>query len=114
MSHKKLTISQCPTLVDAVTRKINHWACKSLSYATRLTLIKSVISGMQSYWSQLFLLPKKVTKKIHSLCRRFLWSEADEKHKAAPMAWSTICLLKHCGGLGVRNLEIWNLAIVLK
>ncbi|XP_021745255.1 uncharacterized protein LOC110711184 [Chenopodium quinoa] len=36
LSSKKLTISQCKPLVDKVTARINGWAARLLSYASRL------------------------------------------------------------------------------
>lgn len=36
--------------------------------------IKCVILGMKGFWSQLFLLPKKVMRKRESMCRNFLCS----------------------------------------
>lgn len=48
-----------------------------LSYAGRLQLIKSVLFGIQLYWCQIFVMPKKVLKEIQRICRVFLWIGQD-------------------------------------
>ncbi|KAG5632233.1 hypothetical protein H5410_003950 [Solanum commersonii] len=37
-------------------------------------LIKSDLFGVQAYWSQIFLIPKKVIKSIEQIYRTFLWT----------------------------------------
>ncbi|XP_047257506.1 uncharacterized protein LOC124889589 [Capsicum annuum] len=59
LAAKKLSISQCWPLVEKITARINCWTSKLLSYAGRVHLIKSVLFRVQSYWAQIFLLPKK-------------------------------------------------------
>nr|GEU52724.1 hypothetical protein [Tanacetum cinerariifolium] len=42
----------------------------------------------------------------------FLWCNGDLKKGKAKVAWRDICLPKNEGGLGLRSLEIFNLALV--
>lgn len=72
LSTRKLTISQCQALIEKITLRMRNRMSKLLFYAGRLQLIKSFMSGIQSYWSQIFCIPQKVTKVIESLCRSFL------------------------------------------
>ncbi|XP_021774063.1 uncharacterized protein LOC110738014 [Chenopodium quinoa] len=66
LSSKKLTIQQCKPLVNKITSRIKSWAVRFISYAGRLQLIKSVLFGIQTYWAQIFVLPKKIIKEIES------------------------------------------------
>lgn len=63
--------------------KFRGWAVKTLSYAGRLLLISTVISGTVNFWCSTFMLPKGCVKKIVSLCSRFLWSGQIEIAKGA-------------------------------
>nr|XP_016489984.1 PREDICTED: uncharacterized protein LOC107809777 [Nicotiana tabacum] len=45
-----------------------------LNLLGRLQLIKAVLFGVKAYWSQLFLLPRKVIKLIEATCRSYLWT----------------------------------------
>lgn len=61
---KRLTIMQCQPLLDKIMGRITSWTTKMMSYVGRVQLIKSVLFSIQTYWSQLFVLPKKVTAMI--------------------------------------------------
>ncbi|XP_056685808.1 uncharacterized protein [Spinacia oleracea] len=79
-----------------------------------LQLVKSVLFGMQLYRCQIFVMPKKVMKEIQSICRCFLWTGSDIGSKKAPVSWDHMCLPKSCGGWNLKDLTIWNNAVVLK
>lgn len=46
--------------------------------------------------------------------RNFLWGGSDEVRKMAWVRWSRICLPKDQCGLGVRNMEIFNVSLLGK
>lgn len=62
LSSKKLSISQCQTLLDRMLGRINTWKVKFLSYARRLQLVRSVLTSIQPFWAQIFLLQNKLLK----------------------------------------------------
>ncbi|XP_021737525.1 uncharacterized protein LOC110704045 [Chenopodium quinoa] len=72
LSFKKLIVAQCRPLVERVTTRIGCWTSRNLSYDGRLQLIKSVLVGIQAYWAQIFILPKKILREIESKFRIFL------------------------------------------
>ena len=47
-------------------------------------------------------------------CRSFLWIGDDTNKKKALVAWEKVCVPKKQGGLGLFNLDLWNLAAVGK
>ncbi|XP_060177863.1 uncharacterized protein LOC132607802 [Lycium barbarum] len=114
LSSKKLTIAQCMHQVEKVTERIQCWSAKLLSYAGRLQLIKSVVFGLQTYWAQIFILPKRIMKMSNSLCRTFLLTGTTETSKRALVSWDKVCLPTSAGGLNVLNLGLWNKAAILK
>lgn len=66
---KKLTIANCEVLIQQVKAKFTSWTVKTLSFAGRLLLIKTVIAGITNFWCSTFLLPKACIKRINSLER---------------------------------------------
>lgn len=111
---KKLTIENCHPLIARITAQIKHWTAKLLSYAGRLQLVKSVISGIAAYWLQVFPLPKAIIKHIQAICKSFLWSGSEVISKKAPISWKTICASKNGGGLKIMDPNTWNLAMIGK
>lgn len=53
-------------------------------------------------------------KRINSLYGIFLWKGDIEEHHAARVSWEVVTKSKREGGLGIKNLGIWNKACCLK
>lgn len=111
---RKLKISEYAPLMTKLNLSIQSWSAKLLSFAGRLQLIKTVIFGTVTFWTSAFILPKGCIKTIESLCSRFLWAGSLESKSFAKVAWSTVCLPKEEGGLGIRSFLIWNQVLCLK
>lgn len=94
--------------------RVISWTTKFLSNAGRLQLIKSVLTDVQSFWAQIFPLPKTGLHKIKTICRRFLWTWEVDTKKKAMVAWEKVCLPKSAGGLNVTDMLIWNKAVLIK
>ena len=114
LSSKRLSIADFEKLTDMMTKRISSWQAKHLSYAARLQLINSVLMGISSYWCQIFILPKRAINIVNSICRSFLWFGVSYSHKPGNISWKEVCTPKKVGGLGVRNIYVWNQAAVGK
>ncbi|KAK4389436.1 Retrovirus-related Pol polyprotein from type-2 retrotransposable element R2DM [Sesamum angolense] len=109
LAAQRLSVTDYSPLVDQIAGCIHKWTAKSLSFAGRLELIRSVIQGVECFWLQVFPLPMAVIEKIHHLSRAFLWNS-----KRAPVAWEDICHPKEEGGLGVRHIQSWNVVLLAR
>lgn len=58
ISTRKLKVGDCEKLIDNITAKIRIWQTRKISYAGRGLLVNSVLMSMQTYWGQMFILPK--------------------------------------------------------
>lgn len=101
-------------IIEKITKRMNHWSCKHLSYAGWVTLIQSIFLGMKAYWSQVFILPTKVVRKIEMLCRSFLWKGMEKGVKKGYISWASITQPVSCGGLGIRDFLVWNKTALMK
>ncbi|XP_017618087.1 uncharacterized protein LOC108462679 [Gossypium arboreum] len=61
-----------------------------------------------------FLLPKAVLRKIAQICVRFFWKVQDCAAHGARVSRFLICSPKSEGGLGLRDLEVWNNVCILQ
>lgn len=77
-------------------------------------MLKSVIYGLLNFWFTTFILPKGCIAQIQSLCSRFLWSGDVTKRCVPKVSWDVTCLPKKEGGLGLRNLTVWNHTLCLR
>ncbi|XP_070040460.1 uncharacterized protein [Nicotiana tomentosiformis] len=80
----------------------------------RVQLIKNVLFSIQVFWSQVFVLTKKVIKLIEATCRKFLWTGGVELTKKALLAWEKICYPNVAGGLNILDITVWNMASISK
>ncbi|GJX63923.1 hypothetical protein Tco_0296823 [Tanacetum coccineum] len=108
----RLLNRDCKVLVEKARNRIGDWKNKSLSFAGRLQLCKSVIASMQVYWASVLVIPMGIVYDIQQVIRGFLWCNGEYKRGKAKVAWVDICLPKKEGGLGLRSLEIFNLALM--
>jgi hypothetical protein len=81
------------------------WKRLYLSKGGRVTLIKSSLSNLPTYLLSLFPIP-------YSL--QFLWGGIGEEFKFHLVNWSKVCSPISNGGLGIRNLRIFNKALLGK
>ncbi|KAK4422063.1 hypothetical protein Salat_2157200 [Sesamum alatum] len=109
LAAQRLKVTNYSPLVDRIADSISKWSAKSFSFSGRLEFITSVIQGVECYWLQCFPFPAAVVDKIHRLCRNFLWNS-----KRAPVAWEQICHPKEEGGLGIRHIQSWNVALLAR
>ena len=79
-----------------------------------MVLINSVLSNMVLYMISFFQLPKGVLKKLDYFRSRFFWQGDSEKRKYRLAKWSVVCRPKDQGGLGIRDLEVKNRALLGK
>nr|KAJ0211180.1 hypothetical protein LSAT_V11C400156810 [Lactuca sativa] len=99
-------------LVDKVKKRVNDWKNKSLSYAGRLQLISAVLASLPVYWASVVLLPKGIIKEVEKIMRNFLWNSGQNCKGVAKVSWNKICKPKTYGGLGLKNLKEWNIALL--
>lgn len=114
LNSRKLSLPNCQPLIQQVKARLSSWSVKTLSFSGRLLLIKTVISGINTFWCSAFLLPKACICKINSMCNQFLWHGTLEGSHSTRVAWTTVTLTKAQGGLGIKDLQTWNTACCMR
>jgi hypothetical protein len=101
-------------ILEKIERKLAGWKRMYLSKGGRLTLIKSTLSSLATYFLSLFPIPVAVASRIDKIQRDFLWGGMGEGNKFHLVNWAQVCQPFHLGGLGIRNLRIFNKALLGK
>jgi hypothetical protein len=93
---------------------MSTWSSRRLSYGGRVTLINSVLSSLPLYFFSFFKAPRCIINQLVKIQRKFLWGGGVENKKICWIKWDHICLPREKGGLGVKNLELFNLSLLSK
>jgi hypothetical protein len=103
---------------DGILEKMEHrmasWKRMHLSKGGRVTLIKSTLANLPTYYMSLFPLSVSVANRIEKLQRDFLWGGLGDEFKYHLVSWSKVCSPVSVGGLGIRNLLMFNHALLGK
>jgi hypothetical protein len=94
--------------------KLNGWKEKFLTHAGKEVLLKAVIQAIPTYTMSVFRIPKALTKDINAMMGKFWWSFKDNSRKIAWMAWRRMGRSKDLGGLGYRDIDCFNTALLAK
>ncbi|KAL6136612.1 hypothetical protein ACLB2K_061907 [Fragaria x ananassa] len=101
-------------LKEKLTKKVVSWRAKLLSGAGKEILIKDVAQTVPMYVMNCYLLPVGFCDDLHQLCASLWWGDTEEKNKIHWRSWERLCVPKHEGGLGFKNLHWFNLAMLAK
>jgi hypothetical protein len=99
---------------ERVWSKLKGWKAKLISQTGREVLIKSVAQAIPSFAMSCFRLPARLCFEIEVLIRKFWWGENGDKGKMHWIKWRNMCQSKTKGGLGFRELEKFNEALLGK
>jgi hypothetical protein len=110
----KLSAEDCQVLLEKITGRMKSWTSKNLSFAGRLQLLSFILYSLQIYWTRIFILPNKILKVINQKFNRFLWNGREGSAAKAKIAWSDVCFPKKEYGLGLKDLETWNISYIMR
>ncbi|GJR82661.1 RNA-directed DNA polymerase, eukaryota, reverse transcriptase zinc-binding domain protein [Tanacetum coccineum] len=80
-----LKIKAWDMIVDIINARHSKWKVKTLSIGGHLTLIKSVLGSLPTYYFSLFKVPSGVLKNLESLRSNFFWGNVRGDRK---LAWT--------------------------
>jgi hypothetical protein len=99
---------------DRIWSKIQGWLEKLLSSGGKDILIKSVAQAIPIFSMACFLLPTGLCNHINTMIRKFWWGCKDGERKTAWVSWKEMCKPKNMGGLGFRDIELFNLSLLAR
>ncbi|KAA3482794.1 Retrovirus-related Pol polyprotein LINE-1 [Gossypium australe] len=87
----RITKNTFREVVTRVHKRLEGWQTQFLSFAGRLTLIKSVTSTIPLYTMQTLPLPASVCDVLDTANKRFLWAGDHMKKSIHQVSWSKMC-----------------------
>ena len=73
--------------MERMEKRLVGWKKLYLSKEGRLTLIKSTLSSLPSYYLSLFPLPMEIARRLEKLQRDFLWGGMGDEPKFHLVNW---------------------------
>ncbi|XP_050207646.1 uncharacterized mitochondrial protein AtMg00310-like [Mercurialis annua] len=77
-------------------------------------LIKAVATAIPTYAMMCFRLPLSLCHRIHQLVRQFWWGQKTHERKLAWISWQKMSHQKWEGGLGFKDIAVFNQALLAK
>ena len=85
-----------------------------LSNGGKVTLIKSTLSNLPTYFLSIFPIPAVVANHIEKVQWNFLWGGLGDEPKFHLVRWTTVCTPPLSGVLGIRKVRLFNDALLGK
>ncbi|XP_018488051.2 uncharacterized protein LOC108858662 [Raphanus sativus] len=102
------------SIVDRIRQRASSWSNRFLSRAGKLTMLKAVLTAIPTYSMSCFQLPVSLCKRIQSTLTQFWWNSTSGKKKMCWVAWQKLTKPKAAGGLGLRDIQMFNQALLAK
>ena len=79
-------------VIEKGKKKLANWKRIVLSYAGRLTLIRSILSCLLIYFLSILKIPVGVAKQIEKIQAAFLWGKSELKRKVHMVKWADLAV----------------------
>ena len=90
------------SIEERFRKRLAAWKIQYISKGGRATLIRNTLSSLPIYYLSLFRMPQKVCARLEKIQRQFLWGGNDQDRKTALVRWTTVCMAKYKGGIGIK------------
>ncbi|XP_074314802.1 uncharacterized protein LOC141650968 [Silene latifolia] len=112
IGRSKKSIFAC--LKERVWKKMQGWKEKMLSKPGKEILIKAVAQAIPTYMMSMFAIPEGLIEELHMTMARFWWGSTESQRKIHWWRWEKLCKPKAMGGMGFRDLRVFNQALLAK
>jgi ribonuclease HI len=96
------------------SKKLNNWNEKFMSHAAKDTLIKAVAQSLPAYVMGVFKMSTGFCENYEKIIRDFWWGDEENQRKVHWSAWDNLIKPKAKGGLGFRDISLFNQALLAR
>jgi hypothetical protein len=99
---------------DRLGKRVTNWAEKYSSMGAKDALIKSVAQTITNHVMSIFKLPVGFHDDYTRMIGNFWWGEEEDKRKVHWEAWDILTRPKNFGGVGFRDPQLLNQALLAR
>ncbi|XP_074327140.1 uncharacterized protein LOC141665057 [Apium graveolens] len=101
-------------LVERISSKLEGWSNKSISRGGKVILLKTAAQTIPNFWMNLLLIPQGICSQIQKQMNSFWWGSGGSGKGIRWLSWERMCTAKEGGGLGFKELNKFNIAMLAK
>jgi hypothetical protein len=110
----KLKKGRLRSTKEKFAKRANDWCEKYMSSAAKEVLIKSVLQSLPTYAMGIFKFPVGLVDDLSQIVRNFWWGDEHNRRRMHWMSWEKMTRPKSQGGIGFRDLRIFNQALLAR
>lgn len=99
-------------IMDRFLKRCNDCSGRLMSFAAKEVHIKAIVQALPVYTMGVFKLSAGFCEKYERLIREFWWGEEEGRRKVHWTAWDQLVKPKRAGGMGFRDMQIFNQALL--
>jgi hypothetical protein len=99
---------------EKLKKLFSDYAEKYSSSGAKDVLIKSMVQAIPTYPMSVFQFLEGLCEDFMKMTRDFWWGDEDDKSKIHWMSWDKVTRRKGQGGMGLRDLHLFNQALLAR
>ena len=99
---------------DKALKRSSDWIEKYASSGIKENQIKAVLQALPVYAMGIFKFPASLCDELAQIIRNFWWRDEEDRRKIHWLEWDKVTKPKRQGGMGFRDLRLFNQALLAK
>ncbi|GKE07063.1 RNA-directed DNA polymerase, eukaryota, reverse transcriptase zinc-binding domain protein, partial [Tanacetum coccineum] len=93
------------TIIQKFSSKLSKWKARLLSIGGRLSLIKSVLGNLPTYYMSIYIMHVTIQNKLEMMRNNFFIGGDESEKKMTWVSWKKCLVSKKLGGLSVESID---------
>jgi hypothetical protein len=99
---------------EKIKKRLKDYSEKYSSSGAKEALIKSVVQAISTYPMSVFKFSAGLCEELMKITRDFWWGDENDRRRMHWMSWDNLTKRKGQGGMGFRDLHLFNQALLAR